>query len=261
MKSRKALLYGCLAALGLFAAIWMVIGILNLVVNPANITAGWHKANFDFAHPNREFTRDFDGNYEIFEGTYGGTERRGGQTYHHVQFPGVLVGADRHLDILFPGTILEKAIISESGQRIPGSPSAYLLYQRFCCVEMETTYALLDLQEGAVSDPAALLGDHFGHEITVGADPVIFCEMDFSNVFDHTTMCYLWERGPDGSMVVSAVGGSVVVPYDMDLEWTVRDRSTHHLRKVVFAGTVVADILTGPLQLAFWAVIGPGIVR
>jgi hypothetical protein len=256
-KRRSALFYGCMAALGLVVLIWAGIGLLNLAINPMSLTASFRDRGRDLAHPKREFDESFDGNFTIYEGRYGG---RGKGGLRSVQFEGVLAGEDRLLEIRFPETILEEATISESTERMEGEPCALLMYQRFCCMPMEYTYAFLDLEVGASSDPAALLDEHFGYELEGAGDRVVLCTMDFSNTFNHTTKCYVWERGPDG-MVLAALGGSVVVPYDMDIGWRVRDRESLRWRKALYAGTVLADVATGPLQLAFVLLIGQGMVR
>ena len=45
------------------------------------------------------------------------------------------------------------------------------------------------------------------------------------------------------------------------MAWEVRDSGSLRWRKALYAGTVLADVATGPFQLAFIALIGPGIVR
>lgn len=240
---------------------WIAVGFINLFVNSMNITRGFHESQFEFAHVRREMASDFDGNSRIYDGYYGGTVERGGKTYHHVQFPGVLIGEGRQLNILFPETILDEAIIFESDERIDGSQGACLTYQHYCCVVMETSNLFLDQEPGTASDPVLIMKENFGRDITPPDGPYILCSMDFCNIYDQTIQCILWERSDSGGMTVAAKGGSIGMPYDMDIEWTVRNRETFRFRKLIYAAAVVADVVTGPVQLAFWAIVGPSIVR
>lgn len=251
-RGTKRIIGGCAAAA---AVVWIGIGVVNLCASPANLTRGFAKKQREYAHPRREFSARFEGNHAIFEGSYVGAEKYWGRTYHHVQFPGVLEGEGRYLDVLFPETVMEQAVIFESGRRIESSRFAFLLLELFCCLEMEVGEALRSQEEGVSSDPARFMKEHLGFETGEVGEQVVLCEMDLTNVFNHTTMCIMW----DGGRVV-ARGGSVVVPYEMELEWRVRSPGGFMARKLWYAATVLADVVTGPLQLAFWLIVGPRMV-
>jgi hypothetical protein len=189
----------------------------------------------------------------VFDGTYLGPGESG---LHRAVFAGVLEGEGRMLNVEFPGSILEDALVHESAENVTGGSSAWLVTRMYCCVEMETVHALLDLDPGAEVGPVELLSDHFGYDAGQVTYPAVVCDLDMTSTFNQSTRCWLWQDGP----VVTSVGGSVVRPYDWDIGWVQRDRAALGKRKLGMLGTALVDIVTGPLQLAFWILLGPQIV-
>jgi hypothetical protein len=246
------ILAGCMIALGVAAAGWVSVGVVNLATNPASLTAAYGDRGRDLANVRNEFGSRARSESRVFEGEY-----LGGGGLHRTQFGGVLEGGGRFLNVDFPESILEDVVVHESGTGAGGGTSAWLVVRMHCCVELETAHALLDLGEGSEKGPDEVLSSCFGHDAGAVRYPAAVCDMDMTNVRDQTTRCWLWKEGP----VVSSAGGAAVRPYDWDLEWRVRDRRAIGARRFGVVGTAILDVLTGPVQLGFWALVGPAIVR
>jgi hypothetical protein len=250
------------------------------------ITSSYHKSNNEYSHLKREFDTSFKSSYMIFKGVYAGKRKHHGKMHHYLQFEGLLKGKGRCLDVLISlegklkpavevgpdgrfrktGRVLKRpgdVIILESEKRLTGKYPAYIIFQIYTSLDQKINRSFYNQKVGQVSDPAVLLKD-FNYKIRKPQYPFALVHLDFSNIDKYTADALVWERDSAGKQVVSSVSVNID-KYDgalIAVEWRVRDKLLYGVRQAGYVGTVVADVITSPVQLVMLileALAGPGV--
>jgi len=251
------------------------------------ITASYHTATVEFGHAYREFDRDHRAATRMYTGTMAGRCDINGEGFHRFQFAGILKGAGRYLDVLVPerermtpayetgpdGILREsKRLIKRSGLiRIresatpaPPGPPAYLAFTTMSTMTMKTFTALMNQEVGKPSDPISFLNEHFSFAVVRAEYPLAIIHLDFSLNYSYSARAVIWGAPADGSSLVICTG-IAVGPYTdphFDIAWKERSRIVYAARMAGYVGTVIADVVTSPVQLVMTiltALTGPGV--
>ena len=258
-----------------------------LIVLTGCITAAYKKSNVEYSHAYREFNMAGASGERVYKGTYEGVREIDGGKYHYLQFDGLLKGQGRFLDVLLPlkgvQTRAEKlgpdgrfhetdtfitrpgnVIFRESSTAVNGTRPAYLIFVRTALYSMEPFYALHNLRAGQESDPVAIMKQHFKYDIRDPKYPLALVKLNFSLNYKYSTRSLVWDSGPDGKTRVSCEGIDLD-SYDgprLAVQWKERNKLVYGLRQAGYAGTIIADVVTSPVQLVMLVLTGlagPGV--
>lgn len=252
-----------------------------LILLTGCITAAYNKSNVEFSHVYREFNMASVQGERVFKGLYEGVRDVEGEKYHYLQFDGLLKGEGRYLDVMLPlkgrQTRAEKigpdgrfhetdtlvtspgnVIFRESSSAVNGARPAYLVFQASSSTNMDSFYALFNLKAGRESDPVAIMKQHFRYDIGEAKYPLALVKLDFTLNYSYSARSLVWDRGPGGKTRVTCEGIDLD-KYDgprLDVEWKERSRVVYGLRLAGYAGTVIADVVTSPVQLVMMLLKG-----
>ncbi len=218
----------------------------------------------------------FDSGTKVFKGVWAGKREINGESYHYLQFDGLLKGEGRYLDVMIPlkgksspaieigpgGNLTEtKALVprpgdvmfKESDKRINGDRPAYLIFQIYSNIDMKPFYALFNQKVGQVSDPKDILKEHFNYVIEDPQYPIALVKLDFVLNYSYSARALVWEKGI-GEKAHVVCEGLDLDKYDgprFNIEWNERSKLIYGLRQAGYIGTVVADVVTSPVQLIY----------
>jgi hypothetical protein len=258
-----------------------------LILLTGCITAAYKKSNVEYSHVYREFNMAGVSGERVYKGTYEGVREIDGGKYHYLQFDGLLKGQGRFLDVMLPlkgrltraeklgpdgrfhetDTLITRpglVSIRESSIPIAGTHPAYLIFKTTSSGNMDSFYALFNLKTGHESDPVELMKRHFKYDINAPVYPLAALELNFVLNYSYSTRAIVWDRDPDGKTRV-ACEGIDVGNYDgprLAVEWKERNKLVYGLRQFGYAGTVIADVVTSPVQLVMLVLTGlagPGV--
>jgi hypothetical protein len=254
----------------------ILIPLLLMLPLAGCITSSYNKSNEEYRHVFREFDFTFPGTHRVYRGTWGET-LVGGKKYRLFQFQGVLKGEGRLFSVMVPdlnelapekaGIAVPKNYVDSLGSMqftdseglASGDRPAYLLLQRMMPMDdMKSFYALFNQKKNLRSDPAALLKEHFGYDIEGPGYPLALVDLDVTLNYRYSARCIIWDRDGAGSTRVAYVGldGDSYDNPRMDIGWSERNRPVYLLRQLGYAGTVIADIVTSPVQLVYVLLLG-----
>lgn len=251
------------------------------------ITASYHRSNVAYRNAHREFNTASSSSVTVYRGRWGGIREIKGEKYHYLQFEGILKGNGRYLDVTLPVkgrlTRAEKlgpdglfhetdtwitrpgdVIFRESSKAVVGAHPAYLIFQMYSAPNMDAFYALHNQKAGQESDPAAIMQNHFHYGIKDPKFPLALVKLDFTLNYNYSARSLVWDRDKDGKTRVICEGIDVD-SYDgprLAVEWKERSRLVYGLRQAGYAGTVIADVVTSPVQLVMLlltGLAGPGV--
>lgn len=240
-----------LLVLAAVAATTLAPGCITRAVG--NITAAYHESNEKRGDVEREFRQHLG--TVVYKGVWAGEQEFRGARCHHLQFANLLKGRDRYLDVLISAT--GEVFLIESPKRLAGSRPAYLILQATAPMDSDGFYALFEQQVGKESAPAAILAEHFDYEVTERRYPFAIVKLDFASTDQYTSTGIVWELREGRSIV--DLKSLTYEPYDgphLRIAWKVRNCPGYQLRKVGYVGTVLADIVTSPVQIVMYLVIG-----
>jgi hypothetical protein len=250
---------------------------LSIMLCTGCITSSLSRSNMEYLNVKREFTLGLQRDCKVYRGVWGGTREIHGETCRLFQFPGVLKGEGRLLEVLVP---LKETASPEGGRRelksarvrdgelyfgespagIDGGHPAYLLVQVLDRFDNNSSSGALAGQKiGTRSDPVALLKEQFGQEISDPRYPLVLVSLDAKGTDEYRARCLVWDRIDDGVAVVT-YAGTDRDRYNgprMGIGWRERSRPVYALRRAGYAGTILADIATSPAQLVWllWLVL------
>ncbi len=255
----RGLAIGCALCFFLFALVWTGLGVFNLSFNDLSFTEGWRKKKEDLAHPRNEFS-DPPSSQSFHAGVTAPARQVDGVAFTPYRFDDVLEGQGRVLEIGVPHGTTGVFDISEPGVPMEGERNAFLFYEHMCCAPMEQFNAIIQLAEGAESDPHDLFSTHFARELPAGLDEVHLVSLTFSNIFNWHANAVTWARGPEGTWTVASTAVDAGRGYDVvDVAWRVRSESEVRRARWGVVPAVALDMATGPLQLAFLLLLAPGV--
>ncbi|MBP7586118.1 MAG: hypothetical protein KBA61_18900 [Spirochaetes bacterium] len=260
---------------------------LLIIMLTGCITTAYKRSNDEYRHVYREFNRDFRSGTKVFPGVYGGVRDIDGGKYHLLQFDGLLMGAGRHLDVMLPlegrktrteepgpdgrfhetdRIIIRPGTITfrESSAAITGTLPAYLIFQRSSSSDMDAFYALFNQKAGQESDPVSIMKQHFKYDIADPKYPLALVKLDFTLNYSYSARSLVWEKNASGKTAVACEGVDID-KYDgprFSVEWKERSKMVYGLKQAGYAGTVIADVVTSPVQLVLLllgGLAGPGV--
>lgn len=230
--------------LSLFAALF--------ILNTAGCaTATYHDRFKNVSSERNEFVES-DGKYTVHRGILSPVEvARGGMKYHELQFKDILAGKGRYLNILIPMQYGSDPVIFESHTEIRTGKTAYLFFERTCC--MDDYREILDpIQSRKLENDAELMKKiiHEKFPESEGSDsPVIFCHLVFSNVFNYDLIYQVWRPYPGATPLFDS-GYYLQQPYStIDVKWEERSVAGTVAVKAGYVLPVLVDVVTSPIQL------------
>jgi hypothetical protein len=155
-------------------------------------------------------------------------------------------------------------IFLESEKRLTGKHPAYIVFQIYTGLDQNIFRSFHNQKVGQVSDPAVMLKSNFKYKIRDPQYPFALVKLDFSHIYKYSANAIVWERNSAKKQVVSCVSVNID-QYDgtlMNVEWRVRSKLLYGVRQAGYIGTVIADVITSPVQLVILileALAGPGV--
>ncbi len=251
------------------------------------ITTAYKRSNDEYRHVFREFNRECASTATVYRGAYAGIRDIDGGKYHYLQFDGLLKGQGRYLDVMLPlegretraqalgpdgrfhetdRIIIRPGDITfrESPAAINGLQPAYLVFQCSSSSNMDAFYALFNLKAGQESDPAGIMKQHFKYDIKEPKYPLALVKLDFTLNYNYSARSLVWEKNTAGKTVVTSEGIDID-KYDgprLAVEWKERSKMVYGLKQAGYIGTVIADVVTSPVQLVMLVLgglAGPGV--
>ncbi len=260
------------------AGVYLII----LLLSTGCITASYQRSNDAYSHAKREFTPQFNHNTMVIKGQWAGeVDHRGGRCYR-LQFDNVLKGNGRYLDVLIPleayrmkgyhGTwpygrneSEDMAVhpglpfFVESDRKVGGGHPAYLILLDPTGVDTELFNAFFNLNTGGTADPGGLMKKHFHYVIENSVYPLALVKLEIQGqdrYREHDKFnahAVIWDRTHDGKTAITSCSSVADEFYSdhMDIRWKERNKPLFVLRQAGYVGTVIADIITSPVQLAY----------
>ena len=250
------------------------------------ITSSYHKSNEEYRSARREFNPVPETSYRVVKGICTGKREMDGETYYHLQFQALLKGDGRYLDVMIPvkprmvntsevgpdgnlrdtGRLMKSpgaVLFRESVTAAAGGTPVYLVFRVSMDNRRDFQDLFMDQQTGKAGDPGALFQRN-NYLLKEAQYPLVLAVLDFSNIFTYSANAIVWEKGADGKPFVACTGLDYG-PYDaagLGIAWKERSRMIYLLRHGGYAGTVIADVVTSPVQLVMYiltALSGPGV--
>jgi len=219
------------------------------------ITTAYHKSNEEYAHVFREFDMSETGE-SVHKGRDGGVQEIGGVTYHRLQFDNRLRGPERYLEILLPANPNAGArsgaapvFLRESSELITSSIPCYLVLQTTAGRDLESFYAFFRLATGQESDPAETMKKQFQYSIDQSSR-VSLVRLDFAMNYVYSTNAAHWQSMQSKRVSAVWIDSDAYNSPRLAIEWRERSKFLYGLRQFGYAGTVLADVVTSPVQLA-----------
>lgn len=231
------------------------------------LTRAYQKSNEEYRNSRREFDTESHGNFKIFRGTRETSKGTDGTTTIHLQFEGPLKGSGRYLDVVLSSAdrpAQTGMMIFESNRKMAGGTAAYLVVQItqpfYTESNQDYIYSVLEQKVGRPSHPRMIVKRHFDFDITDPEAPLGLVILNLSNIYQYSANALVWDAGPDGTPVVSALAidlDSMDGPR-LGIEWKQRSRPIYIVRQGGTIGPVVADVVTAPIQLVILMLMGIG---
>ncbi len=251
------------------------------------ITTAYKRSNDEYRHVFREFNRECASTATVYRGAYAGIRDIDGGKYHYLQFDGLLKGQGRYLDVMLPlegretraqalgpdGLFHEtdriiirpgQVTFRETSTAIAGTHPAYLMLQSCASSNMDAFYALFNQKAGKESDPVSIMKQHFKYDIADPKYPLALVKLDFTLNYSYSARSLVWEKNASGKTAVACEGVDID-KYDgprFSVEWKERSKMVYGLKQAGYAGTVIADVVTSPVQLVMLVLgglAGPGV--
>ncbi|MBN1532948.1 MAG: hypothetical protein JXA20_09820 [Spirochaetes bacterium] len=257
----------------------LMLMILAVLALNGCITRSYYRSNEQLRNPAREFDSGFGPSFRVFKGVNAGVREIGGERFHVLGFSGPLKGENRFLRVMVPvkgrlspaaevaagGMVKESKrliqrpgniIITEEGKE-EGDAPAYLLVRFAVNLKGQQRNPFHYLKAGEISDPGEVFR-YFGIQETDIRYPLAMVELDFSNTMKYIARAAVWERGPGEMGTVRSLGVDID-SFDgprLKVQWQERSRLVYGLRQAGYAGTVIADAVTAPVQLVMLLIYG-----